>query len=405
VGIVGVVVVMGRGAVGTATAESKAKYEVVHWLEELARHPGTFRASSQRRYARRRMDGLASGYVRARRTHYRIVFRQFAAALTLQVVASSALLALGGMLVVQGQLTLGQLVASELIITTIVAAVAKFGKQLESFYDLLAAMDKLSHLADLPLERPSGGDLENDSGPAEVILADVDFAYESNTILLDFDLHIEPGEKVAVRGAMGSGKSTLLDLLAGLREPLQGSVSLDDKDYRDIRLEELRESAVLVRSPEIFSGTVIENLQVGRSQYGHGEILAALEAVGLLEEIRMLPGGLKSRLSTDGRPLSQVQIARLMIARAILGQPRLLLLDRALEHLDDEARGRICEVLFAEDSPWTLVVVTEREDILRYCTRQISLGEPEIWKARMSSSNTMNPSDHRASGKSEDASP
>ena len=386
-GIIAVVVIMGRGAVGTAIAESKTKYAVVHWLEELARHSTSFRSEAERRYARRRMNVLASGYVGARKRHYRIVFRQFGAALTLQVIASSALLALGGMLVVQGQLTLGQLVASELIITTIVAAVAKFGKQLESFYDLLAAIDKLSHLVDLPLERHSGSDLPRHSGPAEIHLADVDFAYETGArskrgpaVIQDFGLRIAAGEKLALRGAMGTGKSTLLDLLVGLREPTSGSISIDDLDYRDLRLEEVREAAVLIREPEIFSGTLLENVQMGRRQYRHADILAALEAVGLVEEIRMLPDGLESRLETDGSPLSQVQVVRLMLARAILGSPRLLMLDRALEHLDDEARQRIGDILFAASAPWTLVLVTEREDLLARCTRELTLGTPEIWR-------------------------
>ena len=270
-GIVAVVVVMGRGAVNTAIAESKAKYEVVNWLEELARHTKTFRARSSRRYARRRTDALASGYVKARRNHYRIVFRQLGSALALQVVASSALLALGGMLVVQGQLTLGQLVASELIITVIVAAVAKFGKQLESFYDLLAAMDKLSALVDLPLEREGGGDFEEVMGPAEIALEGVSFAYGEHRVLEDVDLRIEAGSRVLVQGPMGVGKSAIFDAVAGLREPAAGAISFDGRDYRDIRLEELRESIAIVREPEVFDGSVIENLQVGRRRFEHAE--------------------------------------------------------------------------------------------------------------------------------------
>ena len=378
-GILIVMLVMGRGAVHTAVEESKTKYAVVQWLEELARHPSTFRESAERGYARRRADALASGYVRARQTHYRIVLRQYGGALALQVMASSAALALGGVLVVQGQLTLGQLVAAELIITVIVAAVAKFGKQLEGFYDMLAAMEKLSRIMDLPLERESGGDLEARVEPARVALTGIDFSYESHGVLKHFELEIEPGERLAVQGAMGSGKSSLLDLLAGLREPSSGWISLDGKDYRDIRLEALREAVALVREPEIFNGTILENLRVGRDQLEYAEILETLDEVGLLEEIRALPEGLETLLATGGRPLSQVGIARLMLARALLGRPRLLLIDRGLEHLDEVACARICEVLFAPSAPWTLVVVSERSDVLDRCTRRIALGAPEVW--------------------------
>jgi len=381
-GILIVVVVMGRGAVSTAIVESKMKYQVVGWLEELALHASTFRDRDQRLYARSRADRIASAYVGARQEHYKILFRQLTGALALQVLTNSSLLALGGMLVVQGQLTLGQLVASELIITVIVAAVAKFGKQLEHFYDLLAAMDKLSTLMDLPLERSDGIDVDPASGPAALELVDVGFGYDSKPLFTGLNLRVGAGERLAVEGAMGSGKSALLDLLCGLREPRSGCIVIDGIDYREIRLESLRAQVALVREPEIFTATIRENIRVGRHQFSDEDVHRALDAVGLLEEIRSLPEGIETRLSPSGRPLSQVQAIRLALARAILARPRLLLVDRALDDLDPIAREWICDVLFAPDAPWTLVVVSERDDVLTRCSERQSLGEPETWTER-----------------------
>lgn len=379
-GIFLVVVVLGRGAVPTAIAESKAKYDVVGWLQELSRHPSTFRDADQRRFARLHADTLATAWVGARSGHFKIVLRQHAGTLVLQGLASSTLLALGGMLVVQGQLTLGQLVASELIITLIVSTVAKFGKQLEKYYDLLAAMDKLSVLLDLPLEREGGSELAPDPAPAAIEMVGVRFGYGANPLLSNFDLRIEPGERIALEGPMGSGKSSLIDLLVGLREPAAGHVAIDDRDYRDLSLESLRDAVALVRGSETFAGTIRENVRVGRHGFDDDEMLRVLDAVGLVEEIRQLPQGLDTRLSTDGRPLSQVQLTRLMIARAVLTRPRLLLIDRALEDFDPPARERIADLLFAPDAPWTLVVVSEREDVLARCSRRIPLGDPETWR-------------------------
>lgn len=375
-GIASVVFWMGRGAIPSAIRESKAKYEVFGWLEELARHPSTFRDDWQRVYARMRTDALATSWLFERTAHFKIVLRQTVGALGLQVVASSALLALGGVLIVQGQLTLGQLVASELIVTVIVSNVAKLGKQLERFYDLMAAVDKLSILIDLPLERAKGVALAPSDRPAAIALSNIEFGFEDRPVFSDLSFRIEAGERVALEGPLGIGKSSLLDLLFGLREPSAGYITIDGQDYRDLHLDSLRDSVALVRGAEIFSGTIRENIRVGRRSFDDEEMIRVLDAIGVLGEIRALPQGLETWVSSDARPLSQVQIARLMLARAILSRPRLLLIDRTLEDLDEDARERICTLLFDPNAPWTLVVVSEREDVLAHCTRRSLLGAP-----------------------------
>lgn len=375
-GIAFVVVWMGRGAVSTAIGESAAKYEVFGWLEELARHPTTFRDEWQRECARSRADGLLNSWLYARTSHFKIILRQTVGTLGLQVLASSALLALGGVLIVRGQLSLGQLVASELILTAIVSNVAKLGKQLERFYDLLAAIDKLSMLIDLPLEREGGMELAPADRPASVELVDVDFAFNGQPVFSGLSLRIEKGERIALEGPSGSGTSTLLDLLFVLREPDSGYLTIDGQDYRDVRIASLRESVALVRGAELFSGTIRENLRVGRRTFDDEEMIRVLETVGLLAEIRALPRGLETRLSADPRPLTQVQVSRLMLARAILSRPRLLLIDRALEDLDEEAREKTCSLLFDDAAPWTLVLVSERADVLAHCSRRVTIGGP-----------------------------
>jgi ABC-type bacteriocin/lantibiotic exporter with double-glycine peptidase domain len=315
--------------------------------------------------------------VGARRLHYRIVLRQLTGALGLQVISSSALLALGGFLVVSGQLTLGQLVASELIITVTVAAIAKFAKQLESFYDLLAAMDKLSVLIDLPVERESGDELEAVDRPAAVEVAGLDFGFGPDLVFEDVDLRIEAGERLALCGAIGAGKSSLLDLMAGIREPSGGYVAIDGQDYRELDLESIRRVVALVREDEAFTGTILENVLLGRSEFGRRDVLHALEQLDLLDGIRALPDGLDTQLSAEGRPLSHSQVTRLMLARALLARPRLLLVDRALDEFDRRTRERIGDLLFDPAAPWTLVIVSERDDLLDRCTRRLQLRSQE----------------------------
>jgi membrane fusion protein, adhesin transport system len=148
---------LGRGGVATAVNESKAKYNTADWLDEIASKLPDFERKDSTLGALARTDELGREYLRARRQHFAVLFRQVVASFLLQAIASAALLGLGGSLVLQGQLTLGQLVAAELIVTGVLAGVAKFGKQLEHFYDLAAALDKLGHVADIADEAPGQG--------------------------------------------------------------------------------------------------------------------------------------------------------------------------------------------------------------------------------------------------------
>ncbi|MEZ4354235.1 MAG: ATP-binding cassette domain-containing protein [Myxococcota bacterium] len=371
----GVVFGLGRGAPGTALHESSAKYALAEWLEELARHAAAFRGRSGRSHALTRADALATGWVEARRRHYRIVLRQLVAALGLQALVNTLVLALGGFLVVSGELTLGQLVASEIIVSAVVAGFARLGKQLESFYDVLAAAEKVGSLFDLPVEREGGRsrDRARLGGGAAIATTGLGHAWSDGTAIRFPDLRIESGERMALVGPSASGKSTLVDLLGGLRAPTRGYVEIDGDDLRELDLASLREEVFCLREPEIFSGSVLDNLRIAREQAPLDDVERALERVGLLDEIRRLPQGLRTRVSTHGVPLSRSQIARLMFARACLARPRLLIVDGELSELEGEARERVLDALFAPDAPWTLVVASAREDVLERCGRVIRL--------------------------------
>lgn len=371
---------LGRGAVPTAIKESKSKYLMAAWLEELASHLSTFRSASAARYALERSDELAMLYVQRRRTHFRIVLRQIFGSLLLQAVASAMLLGVGGFLVIQRQLTLGQLVAAELIVAVVVGGFSKFGKKFETFYDLLAAIDKLGQLVDLPVERAGGYAGAPDSGPAKVELRRIHFAYATNPRVLDgASCTLHPGERVALLGDSGSGRSTILDLLSGLRDPTGGAMLLDEQDYRDLSLASLREQIAIVRGPEVFEGTVHDNIALGRANVDLPRVTEALQRVQLLNDVLALPKGLQTELTSRGRPLSASQVARLMLARAIAGEPRLLLLDAAFAKLEDgHAEEAIADALFAEDAPWTLLCVSNSEAVLRRCNRGLRLSNGEL---------------------------
>ena len=366
-----VVFPLGKGAIDTAIGESKAKYALVGWLEEIARNATAFRGEAQARFAFERCDTLVHEYLNYRAKHFRIVLRQFAGSLALQALASAALLGVGGLLVIQRQLTLGQLVAAELVVAAVLSGISKFSKHLETFYDLLAALDKLGALTSLPVEPPGSEPLPSLSEPARL-------AIRSRA----FSLDVRPGGTIGLTGASGAGKSALIDTISGYADTPGGAVEIDGVDIRNLRLDQVRSQVAVVRAPEIFHGSILDNIRIGRNLTS-ADVQRALAQVGAWTAIRDLPDGLDTILATGGAPpLPQGRQQALNFARAVAGQPRLLIVDEALDAIQDtDQRESLAALLFDPASPWTLILVSSRPELLRRCSRILHLPSGELKEA------------------------
>jgi len=378
--------VLGRGAQRTAIAESYAKFAVAGWLEEVARHPSLFKLQVGPQLAIERADSLARDYLTARRAHFRVYLRQFIGTLLLQGIAGAGLLGVGGSLVVSGELSLGQLVAAEFVVATVLNAFVKFAEKLETWYDLVASVDKLGHLVELPTERVDGVDIPVDGPGLSVRLDGVRFGW-SQPVLDGVDLGIDAGAHVVLEGPAGAGKSTLVDLLLGFREAEAGRILLGGEDLRDLRLADIREQALLLRGIEVVGVTIADNVAWEEHRPDRGVVREALEEVGLLDELMRLPKGLDTVLTPDGAPLSDGQLRRLIVARAIVARPRLLIVDHLLDGL---AHGEARELLRWLTDPrfgWTLLVLT------RDAT---GLNLPGVRRVRLAGGQTVSTMDDRS---------
>ena len=368
-----IVFVCGRGALPTSVRESMRKYQLVEWLEEIARHPLLFKGPGGAAFALARADDLVRGYLDARRDHFRILMRQIVGLLALEVAAGTALLGVGGWLVLNQQLTLGQLVAAEIIVSAIVAAIAKLGKQFEAWYDAVAAVDKLGYLIDLRLERAGGAAVEREGG---MRVRAQSLAYRragQQSGFAGVHLDVAGGERVALLGSRGSGSSTLLEVLIGLRMPTDGTVIVDDLDLPNWDLARLRSQAILLREGGVVMGSIADNLRLGVQGVSSFAMQAALDQAGLGEVVRSMPDGLQSRLLTGGLPLTGRQRIRLLVARALVMQPRLLLVDELLDGLDEASLVALVEVLTHPSRPWTLVVATRDARVATRIGRVVDL--------------------------------
>lgn len=367
---------IGRGAIQTSTEESQLKYETAAWLQEIVRHPTTFKYNGGLGFAINRADELSAQYINNRQRHFRILIRQISFAMVMQVLAATVLLALGGYLVIVGQMTLGQLVAAELIVTVILGSFAKLGKDLESFYDLMASVDKLGKLFDLPIDPIDKLQLVRQPGAYSLSLVDMKLdSVPTNSCNLTFD----EGQSYAIHGSSELSRSKLIEAMVGQKKSSAGYILLNDFRVDTISSESLQEKISLIRDIEIFEGSVDENIRMGRPDIGSDEVNSVIDQVNLQKTISGLADGLVTTVSVSGYPLSQGEAIRLVLARALIAKPGILFVDGLLDRLSDGDTLDVLKCLNKFQSSTTIVVSTGRNAIAQWADQNLNIGSP-VWE-------------------------
>lgn len=348
----------------TSLLESKFKYKVAHWLEELARTANTFKLAGRSELPLQRTDEEVGKYLSAREEHFRVLVRQYSMLVVFKVIIAAGLLAIGGILVMEQVMNIGQFIAAEIIILIVMSSVEKLILSLETIYDVLTALEKIGQVTDLELEK--GGNLVIDETFKDfhglgVDVEQLSFRYpdmETN-VIDDLTMNIKPGEKWLITGPNGSGKSTLLQLIAGLYDANVGRVVYNGIPKGNLDLEALRDRIGDCLSHELlFEGTLLDNLMVGRSDVTIEDIRWAITGVGLDDFVRSLPAGYDTVLDPLGKRLPKSVAQKLLIVRAVVDKPRLLILEDAMEHVDESERRRIIDFLVSREVDWTLVAVS-----------------------------------------------
>lgn len=346
-------------AIRSKLASSYAKFQVAHWLEELARANAFFKARRAIDYAVARSEHLIADYVRAHRRHFRFKFAQQVGFLALYAAASAALLGLGGWLVISNALTLGQLVAAELILSAVFLSMARVSGLLEEFYELCAALYKLGDYFEFPLEQPVAR-TPLPAAPAGLGLRGAVTAHRSREFRFDFAL--APGTKALVVVDSFSLQKGLLDLLLRHTEPARGTVLLGDANLADLDVHALRDAIVVVDNTGVLQCSLEENLALGDPAITRAAMRDMLEVVGLTPVLAALPEGLETPLGAYGYPLSRSETLRLKIAAALLGRPRVLVLTQVFDTLAHHHRRMILDHLLREPDV-TLINFSNRRDV------------------------------------------
>ncbi|OYX33783.1 MAG: ABC transporter ATP-binding protein [Caulobacterales bacterium 32-69-10] len=331
--------VWSRGAMRTAVAQSHAKYAAAAWLESIGASNGFYKSGRHLSFAMQRSEALTARYVEEHGRHFRSSFAQAAGFMALYAVASASLLAMGGWLVIRGQLSLGQLVAAELILSSIFFGIAQLGTYLDVFYDLVAAVEELNQLYDIPQEaHPPALRPPAPMERSDLVLRDVRIG-ESR-----FDLTLPAGARLAASAEPGTERH-FTRLLRRHLKPDAGLVILGGTDLAALDVYQLRTEVVILDRPVIVEGRLRDYLTLAAPEAPAGAVLDVLDRTGLGRTVARLPEGLDTVVASTGWPLSPPEMMRLRLAAALLSQPRVLVLSPLFDVIPGEALAKALAAL------------------------------------------------------------
>ncbi|GAB4509659.1 MAG: ATP-binding cassette domain-containing protein [Allomuricauda sp.] len=360
----------------TSLAESKQKYKVAHWIQEVARSIVSFKLSGKTSHALQKNDYLVSGYLEARESHFRILVLQFIQMIGFKILVTAGLLIIGGLLVLNQEMNIGQFVAAEIIILLVISSVEKLIVGLESFYDVLTALEKLGQVVDKEVESEQK-DLELfEQEDFKMDLENIVYNVPKTdiNILSGLSMSIEKKDRILITGANGSGKSTLLHLISGLIEPTRGSIYVNGVRLKSENLNHFRSKigqSLKLETP--FEGTLKENITFGNPEITKEDILWVLDVTGLSKVVKDMEDGIDTVIFPEGKQISYTVAKKIVLARSLVKRPKLLVLRDPLDQFDEDETTRMMDFLTDPAQPWSLVVVSDDKKWVNKCGRILTI--------------------------------
>lgn len=347
-----------RGALHTSITLSHEKYAAAHWLESVGASNGFYKSARHIDYALDRSEAVSAAYVAAHKAHFGYYLPQVIALSVLYAFASAGLLALGGWLVIQEQLSIGQLVAAELILSGVFYGISQLSSYVDDYYDFVAAIEELAILYDIPQEQaPSGRVIKLPPAGSALSLAHV--ALRQGGEPVRFDLAIPGGARLIAQGAPGMER-VFSELLKRHLKPDKGMITIAGIDITALDLLDLRNDVQILDRPAVVESSIADYLALSDNGADTAAMLRALHLVGLDDRIAAMPDGMQTVLSSTGYPLSLGKTMQLRLAAAVLARPRILVLS-PLYDMVTRARLKAVFAHFA-DTPTSIIYFSNRPE-------------------------------------------
>ena len=371
-----------KKGLSTSLEESDRKYAVAGWLEEIARVLKSFQFSRGSSLPVDKTDILVTNYLHARTNHFQVLLKQYWALIGFKVVITAGMLIVGALLLVGNEINVGQFAAAEIVIISVLASVEKLIKSIEKIYDVLTSVEKLGKVIDKPLEADGTLGLQQNGKGVSINVQDLSFSYNDKTnILQHVTFHVNPGEKVCITGGDGSGKSTLLKLLTGSYSDFEGVITINQvpiDNYNSLLLRS--ETGILFHQQDIFEGTLYENITLGDTQITPAEITQLANKIGIDDFIISLKHGFDTHIDAAGKRLSSAVMRKVLLLRALLSKPKLLLLEEPWLGFDADCKEKVQHYLLHDIPNTTVLLITNEPAFVQKCDRIIEIQDGIVVK-------------------------
>ncbi len=356
---------------------SKYKYDTAYWIEETGNASVTLKLAGQTDIHFQKLQSILREYFTQRNLHYYVLEKQFILLHAVKFVAIIFFVIVGGILVIEQQMNIGEFVASEIVISILVNSFDKMIFLIRTIYDLIISLIKISEVIDLK-EEPfkSNIDNTNDLHHIKIDLKEVTYEYEypKRTVLENINLQILPGESVLLIGESHSGKTTLLKLLATLIQPTKGHFLINDKSVNTYDINYLRyQIGTYLSNDVIFKGTILENIHLGR-HYDINFLMKMSEKIGIHKIIDELPDKYETEMLTYGFNYSTSFITKLLFLRAIVTQPKLLILENMFNNIYEKDVPILLEIACnTKEYGWTTIISSSDAKYKDYFTKILQI--------------------------------
>lgn len=375
-----VVLLLSHGGLKATIDMSHAKYDTLHWMQEISYNLLHFKATDSRSILMQRTDELVGKYIDRRQTRFGILIRQYLGSVGWQAIAHGGLIATAAWLLSIGQLTLGQLVAAEVVVSGLLFSFDEVVKRMGHIFYFMTGLNELDFVLSLPKDQGSSALSVPLPDPTvhgiRLTCKDLTVHHPGVPAIFEqFNIEVTPGEKIGIYASTTSAKTALARVLGGLEAPTSGVIRYNGVDLRHIDMAAINRCRGFMFDSQLtlFEGTIEDNILLGRTYIPYSDVRWALRFAELEEDVDVLPQGLKTHIRAPGTILAPTHIIRILLARAVLARPQILIFDGILHNLQPVLRETLLRRLCSKDEPWSVIFVSNDPNLTPHVDRRLIL--------------------------------